>query len=364
MNAIVRGLVLLGMGVLVSGSTVAQAGMLFDFDVVVANHHFSGGEIYGRTLVTGNATGNGGTVGVRLDRNPNHDTYTVAGNLNAGLNVQQGSVRVGGNISNNYLNLNGGGTIKSLAGFDALDLTDPQTTQTALQSASQYFAGLSPSSTYTIQNNTFTFSAVPGADGVAVFNVDIAALNNRNFNYVLDLGGASSVVINLTGEGVLNQLGNFDSSFRNNASGILWNFGSAKDAITTIDREWYGSILMPSGNLANQSPINGGVYVGGNFNQAADVRQVGYGGPAVPPPTKTPDVSTPPDLAMPPDFGKPPVVALPPATGNLPGSDDAPDLTTVPEPATVFVFALGGLIFAGQQYRKRRQLNNAAMLAA
>ena len=50
----------------------------------------------------------------------------------------------------------------------------------------------------------------------------------------------------------------------------------------------------------------------------------------------------------------------PPAGGDLPdrepppGTGDAPEVATVPEPATILVFALGGLIFAGQQWRKRR----------
>src|SRR5690606_3185804 len=118
------------------------------------------------------------------------------------------------------------------------------------------------------------------------------------------------------------QLGNFHSSFRSSASEILWNFNSPQGASTFIDREWYGSILMPSASLTNRSAINGGVYVGGDFNQYADVRQVGYSGPPVVYPADAPEV------------------------GELPGADKAPELASVPEPSTITVFALGGLILA------------------
>lgn len=338
MNAAVRGLVLVSVWMLVTSGSVAQAGMLFGFDVAVGgDHQFNGGQISGRSLIAGNTTGNGGSVGGGLGWNPDGDTYVVRGSRGAGLNVQSGSVRIGGKIGSSYLNMNGKGTVKSLAGFDALDLTDPKTLQASLQAASNHFAGLTSSSSYSVAHNTLTFTATPGSDGVAVFDVNAAALNNRNLNYALDIGSASSVVFNVTGDIPLSALGNFHGSFRDSASEILWNFKSAQDTLNFIDREWFGSILMPNASLTNQSAINGGVYVGGNFNQSGDVRQVGYSGPSVsypPPPTDSGDL---------------------PIFEDRPKEGDAPDIATVPEPSTIMVFAMGGLIFAGQQWRKRRQ---------
>jgi choice-of-anchor A domain-containing protein len=343
MNALVRGLVLVGIGVLASGGSVAQAGMLFSFDVAVGgNHDFNGGQIHGRTLIAGNASGNGGTVGTELLWNPSGDTYTLGGNLTTGLNAQQGSVRVGGTNNKKYLNLNGGGTVKSLAGFDAVDLTNPDNLRAALQTASDHFAGLTASSHYVRNGNTLTFSAVPGADGVAVFDVELADLNDQNLGYFLELNGASSVVFNVTGKGTLTQLGNFQTGFQKNGSQILWNFHSLREDLTLVNREWYGSILLPQASLTNRSPINGGVYVGGDFNQHADVKQAGYGGP----PILSPE--------PPPAWGAPPAPEKTPDIEDRPGTGDAPDVATVPEPSTILVFAVGGLIFAGQQWRKRR----------
>lgn len=342
MNALVRGLVLVGIGALVSGSSVAQAGMLFGFDVVAGSHEFNAGQIYGRTLVAGNSTGNGGTVGSMLGRDPGNDTYVVGGNLNAGLNVQQGSVRVGGSINNSYLNMNGGGTVQSLAGFDAFDLTTPGNLQAALQTASDYFTGLTASGTYSVDRDVLTFTATPGSDGMAVFHIDVDVLANQNLKYALDLAGASTVVFNVTGDDLLSRLGNFQQSFENNAAKILWNFDTPQGAETFINRRWYGSILMPNGDLTIDNAVIGGVYVGGNFKQKGDVTQVGHRGPAAsyPPPT--------------PGDGRPPAGGDLPDREPPPGTGDAPEVATVPEPATILVFALGGLIFAGQQWRKRR----------
>jgi len=344
MNAAVRGWVLVSVWMWVTSGSVAQAGMLFGFDVVVGgDHQFNGGQIHGRSLIAGNTSGNGGTVGSGLGWNPDGDTYVVCGNRGAGLNVQSGSVRIGGTTGSSYLNLNGKGTVKSLAGFDALDLTDPANLRAALESTSDYFAGLTSSSSYARSGNTLTFTAQPGADGIAVFDVNLSDLNDQNLGYFLQLNGASSVVFNVNADKPLTQLGNFQTGFHNNGAQILWNFHSTYGDFNVVNREWFGSILMPHANLTNRSAINGGVYVGGNFNQHADAKQVGYSGPAILYPG---DITEPDDRPGAGDL---------PGFDDLPGTGDAPELASVPEPATIIVFALGGLIFAGHQWRQRRQ---------
>lgn len=338
MIQVVRGLLLFGVvGVACYQAPTTQAAIVFGMDVVVAGDHcFNGGQIWGRTVVAGGVTGNGGAVATKLvPQTPGplgSDTFIVGGNLNARLNVHAGNVAVGGAYTPE-LSFPGKGTVGGLTHPDSLALANSVAMRSAFTDASHHFAGLTAESHYTLQGNTLTFSAVPGADGVAVFDVAMKDLNNRNANYLLDLNGASSVVFNVTGDVALTGLGNFHSSFKDHASQILWNFippsqqVQKKETLThQIDREWYGSLLLPDANLINRSAINGGVYTGSNFEQHADVRQVGYGGPPLPIP----------DAARP----------LPPSP---------PEFASVPEPASVVIFLVGGLIFAGGQWRKSRK---------
>jgi choice-of-anchor A domain-containing protein len=122
------------------------------------------------------------------------------------------------------------------------------------------------------------FIATPGLDGVAVFSISASTLTSSLVQqYELVTGGATSIVINVTGSSASFNAGNFVGNWQNAAvrATTIWNFSQATSL--TIDRNFNGAILAPSAHLTNSTAIDGSVFVG-SMTQNGEVHLPGYTG--------------------------------------------------------------------------------------
>ena len=198
------------LAVLAAGSaTGAFAGtptgldVLREWNLVVLGDLQSSSEVEGRTFVGGNLSGNSSNYNIAPSNpSPNGQPgLTVVGNVTGGhknLNNGSGAV-VGGNVESGF-NLNGsaqtvkvGGTIQNTnvnqnTVQSGLGTSNPAFVQnlqqdrsllsTSMTNLSYDLGQLAQNSSFTISGNRGTFNATPGADGVAVFNLTAADLNN------------------------------------------------------------------------------------------------------------------------------------------------------------------------------------------
>jgi choice-of-anchor A domain-containing protein len=187
----------------------------------------------------------------------------VVGDIVSGspLQLNAGSLRLGGSLNGRVINFNGGGTLIP----DNHQSDGPVTTM--LQSASAQLAAQ-------IANNTAQLpSGQPGparfnvtsvtADGAAIFEVAADQLFNNGVQQIeLNPGSASMVIINVTGSTVNWTSGNMVGSFTDlqARSRIIWNFPQA----STINFNAYnmmGAVLAPYAHVTTAANIDGAVAV-------------------------------------------------------------------------------------------------------
>ncbi len=257
-----------GVVVLLSASA-ASAGVLSDWNLIVQNNLTSTSEVEGRTAVGGNLGGPASNYGIKLTPAANYvgtDVLLVGGNINAtNINMAAGRLRLGGSKGSANLNFNGGG---------GPVIQDPTTASQVsnlfaqVTSISSYLASLAPTNTVTLpgqQPAGVTFNAVPNANGVAVFSITASQLfgNNKVQQIDLNLGTATSVIINVTGDSSSwdagNFVGNFNSAYAR--SHVLWNFVNANTINWTSGRTLSGALLAPSAALNFTGTMEGSVFV-------------------------------------------------------------------------------------------------------
>jgi len=268
----------------VCASQVASAELVTGFDVVVGGNLSAQSQIQGRTIVAGNVLGGFPSFGTGLTPAANFgstDVLVVGGSLQSnGITMQAGDARLGGTRGSANVNLNGPGS--ELFQNDATAAPRASAAVSMLRSASDYFSGLVANSGFTVNGSNVTFTATPGADGIAVFDVPAALLTLQNANFMLPTAGlpaGTSYVFNVLGAVTATPMGNFGSDFQTAdvRSHTLWNFEDQTSPLS-LNREWHGSILLPDASLNTTSAINGGVFVGGDFTTSGDVRLPGYSG--------------------------------------------------------------------------------------
>lgn len=270
-------------------NTTVEAEVMENFSVVVGgNYTVQGSQVWGGAIAGGNVSGNGLSIGSRLTPSSaytNAITLGVGGDLfgSGQFGMEAGSVHLSGTKPSGVnFNFNGGGSLvqndPNVGGLANTGVAE-------LASASSIFSGYTANSAYVQNQNTVTFNPIFDSNNVATFNVPVGLLWTQNLNYVLNVAGVPgdatylfNVIGNIT-ENIPN--GNFGSGFQSETARtqMVWNFQDQTSDLN-IQREWWGSILLADGgaDLFNSSPINGGVYVAGNFIQNADVRSVGYQG--------------------------------------------------------------------------------------
>ncbi len=257
----------------------SSASVITSYNQIVLGNLQTGQDTEGRLFVGGNLSGSSAQVGTQLAPLSfvGVDVLRVGGNTTINnLQVEAGNFRRSGGRTGS-LNMNGGGT----------EIVDPSVAASVSSFSADLFAtsaslaGMATDSSVQVpsgQPGPMRFIATPGLDGVAVFSISASTLTSSLVQqYELVTGGATSIVINVTGSSASFNAGNFVGNWQNAAvrATTIWNFSQATSL--TIDRNFNGAILAPSAHLTNSTAIDGSVFVG-SMTQNGEVHLPGYTG--------------------------------------------------------------------------------------
>jgi choice-of-anchor A domain-containing protein len=234
--------------------------VLAQWQVVTSGNLDLVNDIQGNTFVGGNvtvpnsfnvATGNTGI-------SPSAVSFAVGGNIDNGGNMQVngGSVVVGGAIDGRTINMNSHGTI--IQGDPSALPASPVSQITA---ASQYWSALAANSgTSESASQQLDFNCTAGLS-LAVFNISASQMFDSGYQgFALNPAtGTSEVIINISGGTVNWTTGGFFSQF-NSAywdGRVLFNFYDA----TTVDLSGQigGYVVAPDASVMEGNNIDGGV---------------------------------------------------------------------------------------------------------
>jgi len=255
---------------------------LGDYSVITRLDFSTTSEVEGRTLIGRNLTSqNSANFGIKLQGKVSASTpvLSVHGDIASGnpLNLNAGSLELGGSLNNRKVNYNGGGTL--LNGYT----TDGTAIINNLDLASQALYALGKNSSFIMpadQPAAFKFNATPDANGLAVFSVSASDLfsNQKVQQIELNLNGASDIVINVSGVNIVWSAGNMVGVFNQDdvRDNIVWNFYEA----TTIDfgsHAMNGQVLAPLANVTTSGNINGSIFAN-SLTTTSEVHLPGYNG--------------------------------------------------------------------------------------
>jgi choice-of-anchor A domain-containing protein len=263
----------------------ADAGILSDWNLLVATDVTTTSHVDGSAKIGGNLTANGGIVSMQVVTAPGNTGLAVGGNISAGnLQINNGgNVRLQGSQSGTVL-FNGGGTT----------IADPTVTA-SVAAVFAYLESLSVMLSEFVPNGTLdnggNLNAVPTLlDGqlVAIYNLSTADFTGKG-QLNLNFGTAQTVILNVTSPtGIVNLqappnlIGGFS---QNNSNRILWNFSNATEI--SVNNTFNGALLAPHADLiALGGGLNGTVAVHSLSNHNAEIRRFNYTGyvPPVPEP--------------------------------------------------------------------------------
>ncbi len=254
------------------------AGYMGRYSLIVLNNLSTSSDVENRTFVGGSLVS---TSSANFAINTNgvaasEAMLVVAGDIVAGnpINLNAGSLRLKGSSNGRIINYNGGGSL----------IADPSLSNgpitSKLQEASAELASQVANNGVTIAGNAAKFQVTETTDdGVAIFQVAGADLFGGAIAQIeLIPGGASTIVINVTGGSINwvggNMVGSFNST--NWRSNIIWNFPQA----TTINMGSYnfmGALLAPYAAVTAAGNLDGAVAVS-SLTTTAEVHQPTFSG--------------------------------------------------------------------------------------
>jgi len=240
-------------------------------------------DVENRTFIGNNLTSSSSAnFGINTSGvDPSEAMLVVVGDIVAGNPIQlnAGSLRIKGSTNGRVINFNGGGSL-----VPDTSLSDGPITQ-LLQDASAQLAAEEANNTVTLptgQPGPARFNVTAVNDGsVAIFEVAANDLfgNNNVQQIELNPGGASTIVINVTGStvdwsGNGNMVGNFtNSTWR---SRVIWNFAQAS-TINFRSHNMMGAVLAPYAHVTTSANIDGSVAVRA-LTTTSEIHQPTYGG--------------------------------------------------------------------------------------
>lgn len=228
----------------------------------------SGGSVYVGGTTGGINAGGSATISISGNNSANLNlngggTVALAGSNFGTISMSGGAVSYTGSKGN--MNLNGA-TATQVA---SMNLTAPTSTLgsfattflTPLTGLSTQLNGLAVNSLAKALNGAISFNATPDKSGVAVFDIN-TSLFAPNSTVTMNLGGASSVIINVNVDSCISSNCAFSlpnsvnfSNPTGYAATVLWNFVNATNL--TFSNEFGGSVLAPLAAVANNGPIDG-----------------------------------------------------------------------------------------------------------
>ncbi|MFO1225467.1 choice-of-anchor A family protein [Roseateles sp.] len=256
----------------IGGNFVANSGAEFANDTPIPTSNYAALTVTGSltgTQVTVNNNGSaavglvaGGNISTTNQSIVNNGGGAVNGNA-SNITFNGGKAYVGGTTTN--VNFNGGrattlaSDAKLQSAYDAATSTDMKAVMSGL---SNQLAALNANSTVAMSGSKAIFTAVAGADGRAVFNLN-GALGTTVFGateFEFNLGSATSFIFNtdLTSVTVgANFLGGSATGLLANAA--VWNFNKATSL--NVNAQFGGTILATNAAFKNTADIEGSVIV-------------------------------------------------------------------------------------------------------
>jgi choice-of-anchor A domain-containing protein len=260
-------------------TTVTGLNLLQEFDVVDFTNFSENSDVEGRAVIGGSITSSNsstfytkpnGALGVAPPAwSYSMPALTVYGAINQSLNINNGgSVYYGSLGSGKTINYNGGGSHVT-----SVPLT-MSTIQSAAMSLETQLAALTTNSTVNASDaNNVTFNA---SGTTAVFSISASALKTWH-GLTLNIGSATSVIINVTGATTLDlsSIGlNLNSGFTSNQQKIIWNFETATSLKVA---GWQGAIVAVDAAFTNTSAVNGAV-IANSIAAQGEIHEYAYTG--------------------------------------------------------------------------------------
>ncbi|MCA8926497.1 MAG: choice-of-anchor A family protein [Alphaproteobacteria bacterium] len=261
-----------------AASAYTAESLLHGINNIVLNDLDASAETQGTVYVGNNYNGSGGNV--NPDGMPDFDlgsgiagSLVVGGDINAVVNLNNGSAQIGGAV-NGTLNNNGSGAMQvGVAGIPTADITSLlQNLSTDLASNPDTPGGTANT---TDPNNVNFVSGSGDANGIQFFNISGSVLAGGTLTGITAPAGVTTIV-NVGGTGPTiginaNQLG----------PDVLVNFYEA--STLTINTAFNYSILAPFANVVQNGGGIFGTLVSYNLDQNAEVRPyaattIPYGG--------------------------------------------------------------------------------------
>ncbi|OYW13015.1 MAG: hypothetical protein B7X02_02995, partial [Rhodospirillales bacterium 12-54-5] len=265
-------------------SAQAQALNYQNYNVIVFNDLSTDSNIFGRTFIGNNLLGgNSGDYGNQLPStiSASDRTLVVGGDIlssSSGIQVQRGSVYVDGSV-NRAINFNGtdsSGNHGTIVADHSIDSATSSIRGYSIAQSEALRALMADSTvsfpTSSSQPGNIVFTATPGSDGLAVFNVNAADIfsNSKAQSILLNAPANTNIVINVGGTSIDFNQGNFGGDFLTDyaQAHVLWNFYEATSI--SINRNFNGGILAPYASITNTSSIDG-IVVANNLYAHAQV---------------------------------------------------------------------------------------------
>ncbi|WP_411827139.1 choice-of-anchor A family protein [Luteolibacter sp. AS25] len=287
------GLLALPLCAIASLGSVASAqslGALTDYSVIVSGNLSTNSDIEGRTLVGGNLTSSSSAnFGIKLQNQVSSSDLVlrVQGNIVSGnaINLNAGSLEIGGSTNGRTVNYNGGGSLVSNSSADYSDIIS------GLTSASQSLAMYTPNSTAFLdpsnpgQPGPFKLNATPDSTGLAVFSVNGADIFGDSKVQQIELfaNSAADILINVAGTVINWDFGNIVGDLTQEAwrERVVWNFYEATE-INFNSKNMMGQVLAPNATITTSGNIDGSVFAK-NLITTSEVHLPGYDGNIVVP---------------------------------------------------------------------------------
>jgi choice-of-anchor A domain-containing protein len=233
---------------------------LSQWNIITYQNLTSINDLQGRAFIGGNITNSNSFTAATSDTSKTDVSLAVMGSINSGnpINVNGGSVDVGGSTNSRIFNMNSQGSVTTKSSWPAGNSPLSQITQD-----STYWSTLSGNGTTNVANNVFNFVA-PANTALAVFNITDSTsleLANTNFNLMTN-SSTKTILINVnSSDGTVNlsSSSHFINDFLQSTweGQVLWNFYNAS-AINLGDI-FTGYLVAPNANITGNNDIVGGV---------------------------------------------------------------------------------------------------------
>ena len=259
------------------GQSLASTAPMTFYNTIVLGDYSTNSEVEGKTFVGGNLTGgSSANFGIRLQDIPTTEpSLVVVGDILQGsaIQVNGGSVLVGGSTNGRQINVNSGGTVQ-----EGSDLASESISiRVQIEAASLALSELDANGTIQIPTGgggPLRFNASSSGGTLAIFNISGAeSFANSSVQQIeLDLNGSEAAVINVSGTNINWSSGNMVGYLTSLEARkrVVWNFFEAESL--SFSRNLNGSVLAPLATLSHSTNIDGSVAVR-NLNSTGEVHQ-------------------------------------------------------------------------------------------